>query len=373
MSDFDPVDQWFESGFRIRRQATRSGQKSISRIVIRDKSRSKGGSPPLRGKVNISAGAKSRNVIKTIRNAPQVMVKITGNSSGMKQVKHHLDYISRNGDVELINELGESIHGKVNLKDYKEELKASQVPEESKRREFIHVILSMPEGTDKVAFKQSLIDFAKEEFSNRQYVIAIHDDTDHVHAHINVNTRDIDRADEPRLNPRKADLQRWRQGFADKLNDNGIEATASYRTARFNYRRPEKAAIRQIRSDNPESSVFNKKRAAKKGLVDKPRVPRIYQNLSKEIEEAVKRKIRPTNPAIENIEKSREIVLEAWHKVVANLEKSNNQDLANEVRNFIKLGGDSVTTSRNQEEYDSSIEFLKEAHHSNRNNDEIEI
>jgi hypothetical protein len=46
--------------------------------------------------------------------------------------------------------------------------------------------------------------------------MAFQGNTDHTHVHVCVNTRDIDRADEPRLSPRKADLFRWRLGFADK-------------------------------------------------------------------------------------------------------------------------------------------------------------
>ncbi|MDC6409592.1 relaxase/mobilization nuclease domain-containing protein [Xylella fastidiosa subsp. multiplex] len=201
-----------------------------------------------------------------IRKAPEVMVKITGSSSGLATVKHHLDYISRNGKVELTNESGETIQGRDELKALREQMKASQVPNESNKREYLHVLFSMPPGTPEKAMREAVMQFCQEEFANRRYVAALHDDTDHTHVHVCVGTWDIDRADEPRLSPRKADLFRWRQGFADKLRENGIDAAASERRHRFNHRKPENPVVRQIRADNPKSAVYNERRAKEKAL-----------------------------------------------------------------------------------------------------------
>ncbi len=159
-------------------------------------------------------------------------------------MKHHLDYISRNGKVELTNESGETIQGRDELKALREQMKASQVPNESNKREYLHVLFSMPPGTPEKAMREAVMQFCQEEFANRRYVAALHDDTDHTHVHVCVGTWDIDRADEPRLSPRKADLFRWRQGFADKLRENGIDAAASERRHRFNHRKPENPVVR---------------------------------------------------------------------------------------------------------------------------------
>ena len=40
------------------------------------------------------------------------MVKVSGGGKGMRSIKAHMDYISRNGDVVLENENGELIDGK---------------------------------------------------------------------------------------------------------------------------------------------------------------------------------------------------------------------------------------------------------------------
>ncbi|WP_265306947.1 hypothetical protein [Verminephrobacter eiseniae] len=44
--------------------------------------------------------------------------------SGLATVKHHLDYVSRNGEVELTNESGESIQGRDELRALREQMKA---------------------------------------------------------------------------------------------------------------------------------------------------------------------------------------------------------------------------------------------------------
>jgi hypothetical protein len=271
MTAFDPLDAWFEKGFRIRKQRPAT--------VKGDRIRGGGGKRPVPvGQVKFSGNAKAGNARAVIRRAPEVLVKITGSSSGTDTAKHHIDYISRNGDVELENERGEVI----DRKDLMRELKASQAPSESGKREFLHVLFSMPPGTPENELKDSVREFCKEEFANRQYVIDLHRDTDHVHCHVCVGTRDMYRANEPRLSPKKADLSRWCLGFADKLREHGVEAAASERHHRFQHRRPEHPVVRQIRAENPDSAVYNQRRAERQRLAGKAprphRTPKVYKH-----------------------------------------------------------------------------------------------
>ena len=50
-----------------------------------------------------------------------------------------------------------------------------------------------------------------------------------------------------RLDPRKADLEAWRQSFAQALRDRGVEAEATPRRARGVTRKPESGVLRRIR------------------------------------------------------------------------------------------------------------------------------
>lgn len=89
---------------------------------------------------------------------------------------------------------------------------------------------SMPPGTDRAAVTDAGRAFAREEFGDqRDYVFAAHDDEAHPHVHIVVLARGYDGR---RLNPRKADLQRWRERFARELRDRGVEANATPRRTR---------------------------------------------------------------------------------------------------------------------------------------------
>jgi Relaxase/Mobilisation nuclease domain len=365
MSAFDPIDPWFEKGFRVQKQKAAS-----TRGARRDSIRSGGGSAPARrGAVNFSAGAKEKNIKSVIRKSPEVMVKVTGSSDGMKTAKHHLEYISRNGEVELVNESGESIKGMAELRGLREQLKASQIPDVSNKREFLHVIFSMPAGTTDKAVKDAVAQFCQEEFSNRRYVMAQHDDTDHSHVHVCVSTRDIDRADEARLNPGRNDLYRWRQGFADKLREQGVEAAASQRQHRFKHRKAEHAVVRQIRADNPISAVFNRERAENKklnraikasmhpekvfvGPIRPARIPKVFDVLKNEMKNAIASGIRPVNPAQEKIERNRLNNLADWEKVASNLERSGDRWLAVRVRELMQ-SGQAVPVSRNQSLFDT--------------------
>jgi hypothetical protein len=356
---FDPLDAWFEQGFRVRKQRPAT--------VKGDRIRSGGGQRQVpAGGMKFSGNAKAGNARAIIKRAPEVMVKITGSSSGTDTAKHHVDYISRNGSVELENERGEL----VDRKDLMRELKASQVPKESGKREFLHVLFSMPPGTPEKALKDSVREFCKEEFANRQYMIALHRDTDHVHCHVCVGTRDMYRANEPRLSPRKADLTRWRLGFADKLREHGIDAAASERRHRFQHRKGEHPIVRQIRADNPKSAVFNRSRAEGKaadkviksqmwpdkafiGPPRPPRTPRVYQSLGDEIKAALRAGKRPENPAKETMEQNRAEARAIWQAVEEELKAAGKKDLAADVRELLREAEKPVT-SRNQELYDQA-------------------
>ena len=56
----------------------------------------------------------------------------------------------------------------------------------------------------------------------------------HPHVHLTVKTAGLDGI---RLNPRKSDLQRWREGFGEALRDQGIDATTTSRLHRTTHER----------------------------------------------------------------------------------------------------------------------------------------
>lgn len=237
----------------------------------------RGGKPTSGGAVS-GAGAVRRKLDAVVKKTPEVMVKISGSGKNIAQIKRHLDYISRNGDIPLEDQDGNEIDGREEIRDLRDAWKDGKyvIPtEEGKHRESFNIVLSMPKDTDRLSVKNAARDFAKEKFGGKyDYAFAAHNDEDHPHIHLVVKARGYDGK---RLNPRKADLQEYREIFAEKLRVHGIEANATQRPARgvtknyekqvgLNMRKkrgvePRYIAKRNAQPDKPLSEKARKTRA----------------------------------------------------------------------------------------------------------------
>ncbi len=179
-----------------------------------------------------------------VRRAPQVVVKLVRAPKGMKGISNNLTYISRDGQLEIEDQDGQVIQGKEAVADLKAEWRDGGMPiaADSTMRDAFHLVLSMPTRTDPFSVQRAARDFAKREFSGFQYAMVLHTyETDpdphpspHPHVHLTVKAAGLDGV---RLNPRKADLQRWREGFAEALRERGIEATTTSRIHRTTHER----------------------------------------------------------------------------------------------------------------------------------------
>lgn len=181
-----------------------------------------GGSRTVRGALN-----------SIVRKTPQAVVKITGGGRGMKAMAIHLKYISRDGDVELVDEQGISARGLDEVEDLARSMEhggGDVVPPVSQQREAFNVVFSMPPGTDRFQFKTAANAFIKAEFEGCQYAVAHHDDEAHPHCHVMIKAVKLDGK---RLNPRKADIANWRANFATALRAHGIDADATPRQVRL--------------------------------------------------------------------------------------------------------------------------------------------
>lgn len=225
--DFDNVDDWFSSKPRLKRARNSTGFTSVKLVKP---------TKPVTPKELISN-----------KRIPEVMVKISGSSKDVGRIKSHVDYISRNGNVDVIDQDGNVIKGHSEVRDLKKQWESVGIPNENGRfREAFHIVLSMPPNTDPDRMYNAVKNFASEEFSSHKYVMAQHLDEKHPHVHICVMARDIDGK---RLNPRKNDLQAWREEFANKLKEQGIEAKATKRIQRLRYKKPEKSNVRNWREE----------------------------------------------------------------------------------------------------------------------------
>jgi hypothetical protein len=195
-----------------------------------------------------AAAEATARLARVVRRAPEVMVKITGRTRDGGHLQAHLDYISRNGALALEGPDGEQLTGREAVRGRAGEWAEELAMEPRRRRDApvsLSIVLSMPAGTQAFRLQDAARAFAADVFGERfPYVFALHDEGQHPHVHLTV--RMLGR-DGERLNPRKADLQAWREQFARRLRERSVEAEATPRRVRGVVRRAERTAVRKMR------------------------------------------------------------------------------------------------------------------------------
>ena len=178
-----------------------------------------------------AAAIRERIEAMVVRRAPQVMVKVTGGGRGMKAIAAHFRYISKNGRLDIEDERGETMRGKDTLPELADDWRfgGTLIDDIGDRREAFNIMLSMPRGTDPLTVQRAAREFAKAELADHKYVMVLHDHQANPHVHISVRAES---KHGKRLNPRKADLHRWRETFAEKLRGHGVEAEATRQATR---------------------------------------------------------------------------------------------------------------------------------------------
>jgi len=185
------------------------------------------------------------------RGAKEVLVKISGGGRDADGVQAHFEYIDRHGKLDIETDHGEVLHGKTAatelINDWALDYGAvpgaphsrSKVGADGKRqqpRQAFNIVLSMPTGTPPQKVLQAVKKFAREEFAHQhRYAMALHAEQKEkhgAHPHVHLVVKAEHEYDGARLNPRKADLQRWRERFAEYLAELGVAATATRREDR---------------------------------------------------------------------------------------------------------------------------------------------
>ncbi|UVT17049.1 MAG: relaxase/mobilization nuclease domain-containing protein [Nitrospira sp.] len=218
-----------------------------------------------------------------VRHAPQVVVKLVKAPKGMKGISNNLTYISRDGQLEIEDQDGQVIQGRAAVEDLKTEWRDGGMPiaADSTMRDAFHLVLSMPTRTDPLSVQRAAREFAKREFSGFQYAMVLHtfetdpdpDPAPHPHVHLTVKAASLDGA---RLNPRKADLQRWREGFAESLREHGIEATTTSRLHRTNQ---ERWTVRHLHEASRKGKTLERMKRTTRRSVQAQEVMRNYEQV----------------------------------------------------------------------------------------------
>jgi hypothetical protein len=179
-----------------------------------------------------------------------------------------LRYISKNGRLEIEDDRGVVEQGKQVLKEIERQWQfgGAYIGDVGQRREAFNVMLSMPQGTDPLIVQKAAREFARIEFADHRYVMVLHTHQANPHVHLSVKAES---KFGERLNPRKADLHRWRETFAERLREWGIDAEASRQATRGtvrNYpdlwrkRAAEEGRERRPRPERKVGAAVNKSR-----------------------------------------------------------------------------------------------------------------
>lgn len=259
-----------------------------------------------------AAAAIVRQHIKDIvRKAPEAMVKVTGASPDMKRIGLHIDYIARAGryknkgddELELENETGAVVRGDEAREFLKDEwrLGGAQIPEhwqppddaqlEGKKpvqpRHALKIIFSMPPEADRKLVTAAAKATVRKLFKNHQYVMAHHDDTDNQHTHVIVKMVDNNGK---RMNPRKADLARWRAVFAQELNARGVVATATKRAHRLKRKKGLSQSVLEMRkrgvTPERDKTAVTQPEAAKRAGATQDKIAKMYTSIAHTLAES---------------------------------------------------------------------------------------
>ncbi len=193
-----------------------------------------------KGSIRLSADQIAA-IARTVRRVPEAMVKVLPkDSNNLRSVARHLNYIGRNGKLELETDDGERLQakdaGQCLLEDWdldleKDRRESNLASVTGRSPKLVHkIMLSMPPGTPAKGVLEAARNFAREEFAlKHRYALVLHTDEPHPHVHLvakAVSEQGV------RLNIRKATLREWRREFARHLREQGIAANATERAVR---------------------------------------------------------------------------------------------------------------------------------------------
>jgi MobA/VirD2-like, nuclease domain len=269
------------------------------------------------------APAQIEQIRRTVQRAPEAVVKVLPrDSNDLKAVGKHLDYIGRNGKLDLETDDGERLSGRAGralLDDWDLDIddvrrQASLAATKGRKPpKLVHKLMfSMPPGTPADKVLGAVRNFAREEFwGQHRYALALHTDEPHPHVHLVLKAVSEQGV---RLNIKKATLRHWRSEFARNLRLLGVEANATERAVRGETRKAKKDGIYRASQRGDSAYVRAQTEAVAAELLK-----------GNSRSEPGKRTLVDTRRQVEN----------GWRTVASLLAKDGHYDLANDVQRFV--------------------------------------
>src|ERR1700730_152778 len=267
--------------------------------------------------------AQVEQIRRTVQRAPEAVVKVLPrDSNDLKAVGKHLDYIGRNGKLELESDDGQRLSGRTGkalLDDWDldiDDVRRQATLAATKGRKppkLVHKLMfSMPAGTPPDKVLGAVRNFAREEFwGQHRYALTLHTDEPHPHVHLVLKAISEQGV---RLNIKKATLRHWRSEFARNLRLLGVEANATERAVRGETRKGKSDGIPRARLRGDSSYVRAQAEAVAAELLK-----------GNARAEPGKHTLLETRGQVEN----------GWRSVAGLLAKDGHRDLAADVQRFV--------------------------------------
>jgi len=172
--------------------------------------------------------------LRIAQRRPQAVLKITRYGRGGHKIINHAHYVRRHGKLTLEDEAGNVIDDPASIRrrvrQWVERAGAGMdEPDEAtkrKRRVTAHFILDAGAEAKPEALTKTARQFLSERFGKdgHEYWFVRHDDTRQPHVHVVLN---LQNGEGRRLHTSVAEVQLWRERFAEIAQQNGIEVDAS--------------------------------------------------------------------------------------------------------------------------------------------------
>lgn len=173
-----------------------------------------------------------------VKTPSQTVIKVTGHKKSSGGLKAHVDYISRDGGIEVETEQGDTFSGNERdqafsewVVDHEERMKQSRTNSADWKsgRVASSVVFSTPEGTNTEDLKSAVREFAQNHFGDRRYIFAVHAPDTEVdpkkvtpHPHVHLVVENISPGAEKALEIEPETLRTWRRDFSEIAKQHGI-------------------------------------------------------------------------------------------------------------------------------------------------------
>jgi hypothetical protein len=251
------------------------------------------------------------------------MVKVLPRASNdLKAAGKHLDYMGRNGALEIETDSGPGMKGgsgmelledwDLDIDDVRRQAALSGTRGRNPPKLVHKLMFSMPAGTPPDKVLSAVRNLAREEFwGQHRYAFVLHTDEDHPHVHLVLKATSEQGV---RLNIRKATLRHWRSEFARNLRVLGVAANATDR------------AVRGIAKSAHKDGIY---RAERRG--DSTYVRSQAEAIAAELSEGGIR----AEAGKESLLETRRQVMHGWLQTARHLAQDGVPELAEDVRRFV--------------------------------------